>query len=67
MNALDLFLVTVPVSLLGITAFIVMIAAGIRNGDRSGLTSPARTRLDKMARRMTGVGVRCDHNNTGGE
>jgi hypothetical protein len=67
MTPLYLFLVTVPVSLLGIIAFIVMIAVGIRKGDRSRLTSPARTRLDKIARRMTGVGVRYENNDKGGE
>ena len=61
MNALWIFLAALPVSLLGILAFIVMIAAGFRNGDKTGFTSPPRNRIDSIARRMTGVGIRRDH------
>jgi hypothetical protein len=69
MTALYIFLAAIPVSLLGITAFIVMIAVGIRRSGRSDLASPARTRLDAITRRVTGVGTRHDRtgNGKGGE
>jgi hypothetical protein len=61
MTGLYIFLATIPVSLLAITAFVVMIAVGIRKSDSTDLTSPARTRLDAITRRVTGLGTRHDH------
>lgn len=60
MIAFYIFLASIPVSLLGIIAFVVMIATGVRKGDRNGLTLLPRSRLDRIARRMTGVCVRLD-------
>jgi hypothetical protein len=65
MTALYIFLAAIPVSLLGVTAFIVMIAVGIRRSGSADLTSPARTRLDAITRRVTGVGTR--HDQTGND
>ena len=47
-----------PVLLLGVVAFLVLIVIGVRKRDRGDLASPARNRIDAIARRMTGLGVR---------
>ena len=47
-----------PVLLLGVVAFLVLIVVGVRKRDRGDLASPARNRIDAIARRMTGLGVR---------
>jgi hypothetical protein len=60
MTALYIFLAALPVSLLGFTAFVVMIAAGIRKNGSADLTSPPRNRLDVITRRATGLGTRRD-------
>ena len=61
MNAFWIILAASPVLLLGAVALLVLIAVGIRKGDRADLTSPARNRLDAITRRLTGLGTRSDH------
>ena len=60
MNAFYLILAAFPVLLLGVVAFAVVIAVGIRKGDRSDLASPAGNRIDAITRRVTGLGTRSD-------
>jgi hypothetical protein len=60
MNAFYIILAVSPVLLLCAVAFLVVIVVGIRKGDRGGLTSPPRTRIDAITRRVVGVGVRSD-------
>ena len=62
MNAFYIILATSPALLLGAVAFFVLIAVGIRKGDRSDLASPPRNRIDTITRRVVGAGARCDHN-----
>ena len=58
MTAFYIILAASPVLLLGVVAFLVLIVIGIRKRDRGDLASPARNRIDAIARRMTGLGVR---------
>jgi hypothetical protein len=60
MNAFYIILAASPVLLLCAVAFIVLIAVGVRKGDRGDLTSPPRNRIDAITRRAAGVGVRRD-------
>ena len=41
MNAFYIILAACPVLLLGVVAFLVLIAVGVRKGDRRDLASPA--------------------------
>jgi len=41
-----------------VVAFLVLIAAGVRKGDRRDLASPACSRLDAITRRVTGAAAR---------
>ena len=56
--AVQIILIAFPVLLLSVVAFLVVIAVGIRMGDRRDLASPAINRIDAIARRVTGVGTR---------
>ena len=47
-----------PVLLLVAVAFLVLIVAGIRKGDRRDLASSPSSRLDAITRRVVGLGVR---------
>ena len=58
MNAFYVILAACPVLLLGVVALLVVIAVGVRKGDRGDLASPARNRIDAITRRVTGVGAR---------
>lgn len=58
MIAFYVILAASPVLLLGAVAFLALIVAAIRKGDRGDLHSPADSRLDAIARRVTGLGVR---------
>lgn len=58
MNAFYIILAACPVLLLGAVAFLVLIAVGIRKGDRGDLLSPAGNRIDAITRRVVGVGTR---------
>jgi hypothetical protein len=58
MIAFYIILAASPVLLLGLVAFFVLIVVGVRKGDRGDLASPAVNRIDVIARRMTGLGVR---------
>jgi hypothetical protein len=58
MNAFYIILAASPIVLLAMTAFLVMVIVGIRNGDRGDLTTPPRNPIDALARRVVGVGVR---------
>lgn len=60
MIAFDIILAASPVLLLAVTVLFVLIVIGIRKGDHSDLASPARNRLDAIARRAAGVGTRRD-------
>ena len=51
MNAFYIILAACPVLLLGVVAFLVLIAVGVRKGDRRDLASPACSRLDAITRR----------------
>jgi hypothetical protein len=58
MNAFYIILAACPVLFLGVVAFLVLIAVGVRKGDRRDLASPACSRLDAITRRVTGVAAR---------
>lgn len=58
MTAFYIMLAASPVLLLGAVALLVLIAVGIRRGDRGDLTVPPETRIDAITRRVAGVGVR---------
>ena len=62
MNAFYIILAACPVLLLGVVAFLVLIAVGVRKGDRRDLASPAASpacsRLDAITRRVTGAAAR---------
>jgi len=60
MNAFWIILAASPVLLLGAVAFFVLIVVGVRKRDRGDLAAPDRNRIDAIARRMTGLGVRND-------
>lgn len=64
MNASWIILAACPVLLLGGIAFLVMVVAGVRKGDRGDLASVPRNRLDSITRRVTGVGVRSGDSDT---
>jgi hypothetical protein len=56
--AVQILLIALSILLLSAAAFLVVIAVGIRKGDRRDLASPAVNRIDAIARRVTGVGTR---------
>jgi hypothetical protein len=58
MIALYVILTASPVLLLVTTVFLVLVVIGIRRKDPGDLTSPPKNRIDVIARRMTGLGVR---------
>jgi hypothetical protein len=58
MIAFYIILAASPVLLLGAVAFLALIVAGIRKGDRGDLASPVRNRIDAITRRVVGLGVR---------
>jgi hypothetical protein len=64
MIAFYIILAASPVLLLGLVAFLVLIAAGVRKRDRGDLAAPASNRIDTITRRVVGLGVR---HNGGGE
>jgi hypothetical protein len=45
---------TLACLLLGVIAFIVLIAIGVGTGDRGDLTGPPRNHIDAMTRRVVG-------------
>ena len=58
MIAFYIILAASPVLLLAAVAFLVLIVVGVRKRDRGDLAAPDRNRIDAIARRMTGLGVR---------
>jgi hypothetical protein len=58
MIAFYVILAASPVLLLSAVAFLVLIAAGVRKGDRRDLASPPSSRIDAITRRTVGLGVR---------
>jgi hypothetical protein len=64
MNAFYTILAACPILLLGTVAFLVMVAAGVRKGDRSTLAPAPRNLLDSITRHVVGVGIRSDDNNS---
>ncbi len=58
MNVFFIILAASPVLLLGAVAFLVLIVAGVRKGDRRDLASPPSSRIDAITRRVVGLGVR---------
>ncbi len=58
MIAFYIILAASPVLLLAVVAFFVLIVIGVRKRDRGDLAAPDRNRIDAIARRMTGLGVR---------
>jgi hypothetical protein len=58
MIAFYIILAASPVLLLVAVAFLVLIAAGVRRGDRRDLASPPSNRIDGITRRLVGLGVR---------
>ena len=58
MTAFYVILAACPILFLGFVAFLVMVVAGIRKGDRSDIYSPAETRITAITRRMLGGGHR---------
>ena len=59
-NAFSISLAACPVLLLAAVAFLILIAIGVRKGDRGDLSSPAGSRIDAVTRRVIGVGIRRD-------
>jgi hypothetical protein len=57
-NAFCMSLAACLVLLLAAAAFLIFIVIGIRKGDHGDLSSPARSRIDAITRRVTGVGTR---------
>ena len=58
MIAFYIILAASPVLFLVAVAFLALIVAGIRKGDRRDLASPPNSRIDAITRRVVGVGVR---------
>ena len=58
MIAFYIILAASPVLLLVAVAFLVLIVAGVRKGDRRGLASAPSNRIDAITRRLVGLGVR---------
>jgi hypothetical protein len=58
MIAFYIILAASPVLLLGVVAFLMLIVAGVRRGDRGGLASSPSSRIDAITRRVVGLGVR---------
>ena len=58
MIACYVILAASPVLLLGAVSFLALIVAGVRRGDHRDLASPPSSRIDAIARRMVGLGVR---------
>jgi hypothetical protein len=57
-NAFCISLAAGLVLLLAAVAFLIFIVIGVRKGDLGDLSSPAGSRIDAIARRVTGVGIR---------
>ena len=49
-----------PLFFLVAVAFLALIVAGIRKGDRRDLASPPSSRIDAITRRVVGLGVRSE-------
>jgi hypothetical protein len=58
MTGFYIILAAAPALLLVAVAFRVLIVAGVRRGDRRDLVSPPSSRIDGIARRAVGLGVR---------
>lgn len=58
MNGFYLILAASPLLFLGVVVFLVLIAKGIRRGDRAYLGDPSGDRVDSITRRVIGIGVR---------
>ena len=58
MIAFYVILAASPVLLLGAVAFLLLIVAGIRRGDRRDLASPPSSRIDVITRCVVGLGIR---------
>ena len=58
MIAFYIILAVSPVLLLVAVAFLALIVVGIRKRDRGDLAAPDRNRIEVIARRVTGLGVR---------
>jgi len=58
MIAFYIILAASPLLLLAATAVFGLVVIGLRKGDRRDLASPARNRLDALARRAAGLGTR---------
>jgi hypothetical protein len=53
-----IILAAAPALVLVAVAFLVLIVAGVRRGDRRDLASPPSSRIDAITRRVVGLGVR---------
>jgi hypothetical protein len=53
-----IILAAAPALLLVAVAFLALIVAGVRRGDRRDLASPPSSRMDGITRRVVGLGVR---------
>jgi hypothetical protein len=67
MTAFYIILAASPVLMLGVVVLLVLIVAGIRKRDRADLATPAQSRIDALARKMTGLGVRDDDGRKDGD
>ena len=65
MIAFYIILAASPALLLGAVAFLILIAIGIRKGDRGYLASPPQNRIDAITRRVTGLGTRRSEDSEG--
>ena len=61
MNAFYLILAGSPALLIGVIAFFVLIAVGVRKGDHGDLARAPRNSLDAITRRVVGAGARRDN------
>lgn len=63
MNGSYLILAASPLLALGVVVFFVLVARGIRRGDRAYLGDSSGDRVDLITRRVTGIGVRAPNSN----
>lgn len=66
MNAFFLVLAASPLLLLVVVVILVVIVTGIRRADRGDLRS-SHNRVNGITRRMTGLGIRSNSEDEGGE
>jgi hypothetical protein len=66
MQTFWLILLAAPFLLIVMLAFLALLVAGIRRGDRASLHNSSRNCVDSITRRVLGVGVRNESNDDEG-